>query len=42
MKYLLDTNVISELVAKQPLANVIEWLDHIDDNLIYFRACFER
>lgn len=35
MKYLLDTNVISELVAKQPLAKVIDWLDSIDDNLIY-------
>jgi toxin FitB len=35
MKYLLDTNVISELVAKQPLAKVIEWLDNTDDSLIY-------
>ena len=35
MKYLLDTNVISELVAKQPLAQVINWLDNTDDNLIY-------
>jgi len=35
MKYLLDTNVISELVAKQPLAKVINWLDNTDDNLIY-------
>jgi len=35
MKYLLDTNVISELVAKQPLQQVIDWLDNTDDNLIY-------
>lgn len=35
MKYLLDTNVISELVAKQPVAKVIDWLDHTDDSLIY-------
>lgn len=35
MKYLLDTNVISELVAKQPLAKVIDWLDNTDDSLIY-------
>ena len=35
MKYLLDTNVISELVAKQPLQQVIDCLDNTDDNLIY-------
>jgi tRNA(fMet)-specific endonuclease VapC len=35
MKYLLDTNVISELVAKQPLNKVIDWLDNTDDSLIY-------
>lgn len=35
MKYLLDTNVISELVAKQPRAKVIDWLDHTDDTQIY-------
>ena len=35
MKYLLDTNVISELVAKNPLPQVIEWLDKIDNSLIY-------
>lgn len=35
MKYLLDTNVISELVAKQPSARVVDWLDNTDDSLIY-------
>lgn len=35
MKYLLDTNVISELVAKQPASKVIDWLDNTDDSLIY-------
>lgn len=35
MKYLLDTNIISELVAKQPAVKVIDWLDHTDDSLIY-------
>ena len=35
MKYLLDTNVISALVAKQPAVEVIDWLDSIDDSLIY-------
>ncbi|MFN8493442.1 MAG: type II toxin-antitoxin system VapC family toxin [Caldilineaceae bacterium] len=38
MKYLLDTNVISELVAKQPLAKVIDWLDNTDDSLIYLNV----
>jgi predicted nucleic acid-binding protein len=35
MKYLLDTNVISELVAKQPSAKVIQWIDSIDDTQAY-------
>jgi len=35
MKYLLDTNVISELVAKQPNARVVEWLDGLDPNSVY-------
>lgn len=30
MKYLLDTNVISELVARQPNKQVIQWIDNID------------
>lgn len=35
MRYLLDTNVISELVAKQPNQRVIEWLDDLDPDSIY-------
>lgn len=35
MKYLLDTNVISELVAKQPDQRVIEWIDSRDPNSVY-------
>lgn len=35
MRYLLDTNVISELVAKQPNLNVIEWIDGLDPNSVY-------
>jgi toxin FitB len=35
MKYLLDTNVISELVAKTPNARVIQWLDALDPNSVY-------
>ena len=35
MNYLLDTNVISELVSKQPHKKVAEWLDGLDPNTVY-------
>ncbi len=35
MKYLLDTNVISEMVAKQPDPKVIAWIDSLDQNWVY-------
>lgn len=35
MRYLLDTNVISELVSKQPNERLITWIDGIDDQLVY-------
>ncbi len=35
MNYLLDTCVISELVAKQPNSNVIEFVDSLDTDDIY-------
>ena len=35
MKYLLDTNVISELVAKRPNQRVVQWVDDLDPNSIY-------
>ncbi|MBP1739125.1 MAG: putative nucleic acid-binding protein, contains domain [Deltaproteobacteria bacterium] len=35
MNYLLDTNVISELIAKQPNKKVVEWLDGLDPNTVY-------
>ena len=35
MRYLLDTCVISELVAKQPNPRVLEWIDTIDSEGIY-------
>ena len=38
MRYLLDTNVISELVAKQPNANVIQWIDALDPNNVYLNV----
>ncbi|MCL4871238.1 MAG: type II toxin-antitoxin system VapC family toxin [Anaerolineae bacterium] len=35
MKYLLDTNVISELVARQPEPMVLQWLDTLDAEQVY-------
>ena len=35
MRYLLDTNVISELVAKQLNTKVIQWIDTLDPNSVY-------
>jgi tRNA(fMet)-specific endonuclease VapC len=35
VKYLLDTNVISELVTKQPNPRVIQWIDMLDPNSVY-------
>jgi len=35
MKYLLDTCVISELVAKKPNQRVLEWIDTIDADGVY-------
>lgn len=35
MKYLLDTNVISELISKQPSQNVVDWVDGLDPASIY-------
>lgn len=35
MNYLLDTNVISELISKQPNKKVVEMLDRLDQNTIY-------
>lgn len=35
MKYLLDTNVISELTATQPNQQVLDWLDNLDPQGVY-------
>lgn len=35
MRYLLDTNIISELISRQPNEGVITWIDGIDEQLIY-------
>ncbi|MEO7913695.1 MAG: type II toxin-antitoxin system VapC family toxin [Roseiflexaceae bacterium] len=35
MSYLFDTNVISELIAKQPNQKVIDWIDGCDPATVY-------
>ena len=35
MRVLLDTNIVSELVAKQPNPKVLEWIDSLDANAVY-------
>ena len=33
--FLLDTNVISELVKPHPEANVVSWIENTDESLVY-------
>ncbi|MDX8405466.1 MAG: type II toxin-antitoxin system VapC family toxin [Mariprofundus sp.] len=35
MSYLLDTNVISELVRAKPDPTVVAWFDHVPDDCLY-------
>lgn len=35
MRFLLDTCVISELIAKQPAPAVIQWVDSMDEERLY-------
>ena len=35
MNYILDTNVISELVATQPDPNVTRWIENMDPQAVY-------
>lgn len=35
MKYLLDTNVISELISRQPNEKVVAWVDALDAADVY-------
>ena len=35
MNFLLDTNVISELVARQPNARVLEWIESVDPDRVF-------
>jgi tRNA(fMet)-specific endonuclease VapC len=38
MRYLLDTNVISEFITKIPNARVLAWLDSLAPNDVYLSA----
>lgn len=38
MRFLLDTCVISELVARQPDPGVIRWIDSIGEEKLYLSA----
>lgn len=38
MKYLLDTNVISELVKKEPNSGVLRWIDDRDEATLFLSA----
>ena len=33
--FLLDTNIISELVKPKPEPKVVIWIDSVDENLLY-------
>jgi tRNA(fMet)-specific endonuclease VapC len=35
VKYLLDTNVILELIARRPNRQVVQWIDALDANSVY-------
>lgn len=35
MRYLLDTNVVSELIARQPNGGVVQWIDGLDPSGVY-------
>jgi toxin FitB len=38
MRYLLDTCVISELVSRQPDADLMQWIDSVDEDRLYLCA----
>lgn len=35
MRYLLDTNVVSELISRRPNERVVRWIDDLDPNIVY-------
>ncbi len=38
MRYLLDTNVISELAARQPSSLVVRWIDDLESDSVYLSS----
>ena len=38
MRYLLDTNVISELVKRKPNPGVVSWIDEQDESALFLSA----
>ena len=38
MNYVLDTNVISELIARQPNQKIVDWIDSLDPETVYLSA----
>jgi tRNA(fMet)-specific endonuclease VapC len=38
MRYLLDTCVISELIARQPTPSVIQWVDSVNEEMLYLSS----
>ena len=38
MRYLLDTCVISELVAKEPDPGVVKWIDSVDEERLFLSS----
>lgn len=38
MRYLLDTNVVSELISRRPEERVVRWIDALDPNSVYLSA----
>jgi tRNA(fMet)-specific endonuclease VapC len=35
MNYMLDTNVLSELIAREPNQKVVDWIDNLDPETVY-------
>lgn len=35
MRYLFDTNIVSELIARRPEERVVRWIDSVDPNSVF-------
>jgi len=42
LKYLLDTNIISEFVSKKPNQKVLDYINSLDENDIYLSVCLAK